>query len=163
MRENTKYDGLPKEIKWFYKVDLSKIDEQLVLGASNTIERAELDMHNWSFTDAYRAADNAGHSFYNKFSDDVTRQINDVANRYSSGSITQDVALREMASIANSSQQTLVDVSSECLGILRNYAASHPNFDLSAVEDAMAYLVAHPNAVANMNEGIVDVVLVDKY
>ena len=132
--------------------------QQDVLGASNTIERAELDMHNWSFSDAYRAADNAGHSFYNKFSDDVTRQINDVANRYSSGSITQDVALREMASIANSSQQTLVDVSSECLGILRSYAASHPNFDLSAVEDAMAYLVAHPNAVANMNEGIVDVV-----
>ena len=129
-----------------------------VLGASNTIERAELDMHNWSFTDAYRAADKTGHSFYNQFSDDVTRQINDVAHRYSSGAITQDVALREMAAIANSSHQTLVNVSDQCLSILRNYASSHPQFDLSAVEDAMAYLVAHPDAVANMNNGMVDVV-----
>ena len=70
----------------------------------------------------------------------------------------QDVALREMAAIANSSHQTLVNVSDQCLGILRTYAASHPQFDLSAVEDAMAYLVAHPDAVANMNNGMVDVI-----
>ena len=129
-----------------------------VLDASNTIERAELDMHNWSFTDAYHAADRTGHSFYNQFSDDVTRQINDVANRYSSGAITQDVALREMAAIANSSHQTLVNVTDQCLSILRNYAASHSQFDLTAVEEAMAYLVAHPDAVVNMNNGMVDVV-----
>ena len=129
-----------------------------VLDASNTIERAELDMHNWSFTDAYHAADRTGHSFYNQFSDDVTRQINDVANRYSSGAITQDVALREMAAIANSSHQTLVNVTDQCLSILRNYAANHSQFDLTAVEEAMAYLVAHPDAVVNMNNGMVDVV-----
>ena len=141
-----------------FKAGMEAQAQEDVLGASNTIERAELDMHNWSFTDAYRAADRTGHSFYNQFSDDVTRQINDVANRYSSGTITQDVALREMAAIANSSHQTLVNVSDQCLSILRNYAASHPQFDLTAVEDAMAYLVAHPDAVANMNNGMVDVV-----
>ena len=129
-----------------------------VLGVGNTIERAELDMHNWSFTDAYRAADKTGHNFYNQFSDDVAKQINGVANRYSSGAITQDVALREMAAIANSSHQTLVNVSDQCLSILRSYAANHPQFDLTAVEDAMAYLVAHPDAVANMNNGMVDVI-----
>ncbi len=129
-----------------------------VLNASNTIERAELDMHNWSFSDAYHAADKTGHSFYNQFSDNVTRQINDVAHRYSSGAITQDVALREMASIANDSHQTLVDVSGECLDILRSYASTHPQFDLSAVEESMAYLVSHPDAIANMNNGMIDVV-----
>lgn len=141
-----------------FKAGMEAQAQEDVLGASNTIERAELDMNNWSFTNAYHAADKTGHSFYNQFSDDVTRQINDVANRYSSGVITQDVALREMAAIANSSHQTLVNVSDQCLSILRNYAASHPQFDLSAVEDAMAYLVAHPDAVANMNNGMVDVV-----
>ena len=129
-----------------------------ILSSSNTIERAELDMNNWKFTDAYHTADRAGHSFYNKFNDDVTRQINDVANRYSRGTITQDVALREMASIANASHETLVNVSNECLSILRNYASSHPNFDLTAVEEAMEYLVSHPEAVSNMNNGMVDVV-----
>ena len=129
-----------------------------ILSSSNTIERAELDMNNWKFTDAYHTADRAGHSFYNKFNDDVTRQINDVANRYSRGTITQDVALREMASIANASHETLVNVSNECLSILRNYASSHPNFDLTAVEEAMEYLVSHPEAASNMNNGMVDVV-----
>ena len=129
-----------------------------VLSASNTIERAELDMSNWSFSDAYRAADKTGHAFYNKFNDDVTSEITDVASRYSTGVITQDVALREMAAIANNSHATLVEVSKECLNILRKYASTHPKFDLTAVEESMKFLVEHPDAVSNMNTSMVDVV-----
>ena len=43
------------------------------------------------------------------------------------------------------------------LNILRPYAASHPQFDLSAVEQSMQYVVAHPNAIADMNQAMVDV------
>ena len=129
-----------------------------VLGVSNTIERAELDMHDWKFTDAYHAADRVGHGFYNRFNDEVTSQINSVASRYSRGIITQDAALREMTNIANSSHATLVDVSHQCLSILRNYAANHPEFDFRAVEESMSFLVNHPDVVANMNSSMVDVV-----
>ena len=101
--------------------------------------------------------DEANHSFYNGFHSDVTGQVNDVATRYGAGAITQAQALQEMANIATSSQNTLTQVCRECLDALRPYAQSHPQFDISAIEESMAYIISHPDAIANMNQGMVDV------
>ena len=63
-----------------------------------------------------------------------------------------------MAAIASDSHATLVDVSRECLSILRNYASTHPQFDLTAIEESMKFLVDHPDAVVNMNNAMSDVI-----
>lgn len=129
---------------------------QDVLSSANMIERSSLDMSNWSFTDAYHTADEAGHTFFNGFSQDVTSKINDITAQYGSGAINQVEAIHQMAKVANSAQNTLVNVSNECTNILKTYAESHPQFDLSGIQDSIDYVVAHPNAISDMNQAMLD-------
>ncbi len=131
--------------------------EQDVLTNANTRERAHLDSTNWKFNNAYHAADHAGHEAYNQFYQDVTNQINQVADQYAKGSITQAEALERMAQISNDANSTLHEVVDSSLTILKDYAATHPQFDLKAVEESMEYLVSHPTAIADMNQAMVDV------
>ena len=131
--------------------------EQDILSNANVRERAHLDLTNWQFNDAYHAADAAGHAAYNQFYIDVNNKINAVTFDYASGVITQAEALERIAAISNSAQATLRDVVDSSLQILRPYAQSHPQFDLTAVEQSMNYIVNNPNAIADMNQAMVDV------
>ena len=124
---------------------------------ANAQERASLDSTNWEFGSQYRAKDAAHHAFFNQNYDNVTSQINDITSRYGQGNITEAQALQELAQVANSSQSTLSQVASDCLNILRPYAASHPQFDLHAVEESFNYMVANPDAIVNMNNAAIDV------
>ena len=130
---------------------------QDVLNSANNIERAELDMHNWSFTNSYHAADAQGHEFFNGFHQNVTNQINDITTKYGLGEMTQAEVLQELTGVANNAQSTLNNVSKECLGILSNYAKTHPQFDLTGIKESLDYVVAHPDAISNMNNAMVDV------
>ena len=129
---------------------------QDVLTNTGVRERANLDTTNWTFNNAYRAADAAGHAAYNQFNIDVTNQINAVTADYTQGIINQAEALSRMAEISNGAHVTLNSVIQSSLDILKPYAATHPQFDLTAVEQSMEYLVAHPNAIADMNQAIVE-------
>ncbi|MBR6137195.1 MAG: hypothetical protein IKQ06_03480 [Bacilli bacterium] len=129
---------------------------QDVLTNAGVRERANLDTTNWTFNNAYRAADAAGHAAYNQFNIDVTNQINAVTADYTQGIINQAEALSRMAEISNGAHVTLNSVIQSSLDILKPYAATHPQFDLTAVEQSMEYLVAHPNAIADMNQAIVE-------
>ena len=124
---------------------------------ANAQERASLDSTNWGFGSQYRVTDDAHHAFFNQNYDNVTSQINDITSRYGQGNITEAQALQELAQVANSSQSTLSQVASDCLNILRPYAASHPQFDLHAVEESFNYMVANPDAIVNMNNAAIDV------
>ena len=124
---------------------------------ANAQERAALDSTNWGFGSQYRVTDDAHHAFFNQNYDNVTSQINDITSRYGQGNITEAQALQELAQVANSSQSTLSQVASDCLNILRPYAASHPQFDLHAVEESFNYMVSNPDAIVNMNNAAVDV------
>ena len=131
--------------------------QQDILTNADVRERAHLDLTDWTFNNAYHAADHAGHAAYNQFNIDVTNQINAVSADYAQGLITQAQALERMAQISNDAQATLRSVVDSSLQILKPYAASHPQFDLTAVEQSMEYLVAHPNAIADMNQAMVEV------
>ena len=124
---------------------------------ANAQERASLDSTNWGFGSQYRATDDVHHAFFNQNYDNVTSQINDITSRYGQGNITEAQALQELAQVANSSQTTLSQVASDCLNALRPYAASHPQFDLHAVEESFNYMVANPDAIVNMNNAAIDV------
>ena len=62
-----------------------------------------------------------------------------------------------MSQISSDAQATLVDTVNSSLDIIRNYASTHSQFDLKAVEESMSYITAHPGAIANMNQAMVDV------
>ena len=130
---------------------------QDTLTASNEIERATLDSTDWGLgTSAYRAADNAGHTFYNDLYDSTEGAINAITSRYAQGAITQSEAMEMMAELSANTQATLQNVTKECLDILQPYAATHPQFDLTGVESAMQYMVQNPTAIAEMNQAMVD-------
>ena len=127
------------------------------VNVANAQERASLDSTNWGFGSQYAPTDDAHHAFFNQNYDNVTSQINDITSRYGQGNITEAQALQELAQIANSSQSTLSQVASDCLSVLKPYAATHPQFDLHAVEESFNYIVSNPDAIVNMNNAAVDV------
>ena len=140
-----------------FKEGMEAQAEQDVLTNADVRERAHLDSTNWQFNNAYHAADSAGHAAYNQFNADVTREINAVTADYAQGLITQAEALERMAQISSDAQSTLESVVGSCLPILKDYAATHPQFDLTAVQQSMEYIVNHPGAIADMNQSIVEV------
>ena len=130
---------------------------QDTLTSANEIERAVLDKTDWGLgTKAYRAADNAGHSYYTTFYDSTKQAYENIAQQYASGQITQAQAMQQMADLGARTQQTFGAINTECLNILKPYAATH-SFDLSGVQGAMEYLQANPSAITAMNQAMVDV------
>ena len=128
-----------------------------VLSSADVLERGALDKYGWHFGDAYRKLDRANHKFYNQFNDSVTHDINDITARYGQGAIDQAQALSELSQLANRSHGTLVSVCNKCLSSLRAYKKANPRFDLHGIEQSMDYIVDHPDAIAEMNQGMVDV------
>ena len=128
------------------------------LTVADTIERGTLDSTEWGLgTSAYRAADHAGHTFYNNFFNSTKGQIQQVAQDYSSQVIDQATALQQMAQISSNAQSTLVNVVDQCYKIAAQYAKNNPQFDLTAVTETMDFIVKNPTAIADMNQAIVDI------
>ena len=124
---------------------------------ANTMERQTLDQTSWQIgTRAYRAADDAAHGIYNNISDEVQESIADIAGQYQSGIISQEAALDMLKEVANGSHQNLVELYSSYLPRLQEYAAGHPQFDLHCVTEAMDVVLQNPEAIAKMNEGMIE-------
>ena len=131
--------------------------EANVVNYTNTMERQTLDQTSWQVgSSSYRAADAAAHEAYNSMADSVQSRISDVASQYSSGIISKEATLDMLKDISNETQQNLADLYASYLPTLKEYAASHPQFDLHGVEEAMGFVTSHPGAIAKMNEGMVE-------
>ena len=131
--------------------------EANVVNYTNTMERQTLDQTTWQVgSSSYRAADAAAHEAYNSMADSVQSRISDVASQYSSGIISKEATLDMLKDISNETQQNLAELYASYLPTLKEYAASHPQFDLHGVEEAMGFVTSHPGAIAKMNEGMVE-------
>ncbi len=131
--------------------------ESNIVNHINTMERQTLDQASWQVGSSdYRAADDAAHEVYNSMADSVQSRINDVASQYSSGIVSKEATLDMLKDISNETQQNLADLYASYLPTLKEYAASHPQFDLHGVEEAMGFVTSHPGAIAKMNEGMVE-------
>ena len=131
--------------------------EENLVNHANTMERQTLDQTSWQIgTRAYRAADDAAHGIYNNISDEVQESIADIAGQYQSGIISQEAALDMLKEVANGSHQNLVELYSSYLPRLQEYAAGHPQFDLHCVTEAMDVVLQNPEAIAKMNEGMIE-------
>ena len=122
------------------------------------VERGALDANDWGLgTRGYKAADSAGHDFYNQVYNSTKQEFQNISQQYASGAITDLEALDLMRDMANSTQQTLTTVSEQCIDIFEQYAKTHPQFDLTAVTEAVRYIEQHPDAIINMNNAMVDI------
>lgn len=128
------------------------------LGTAGVGERYALDGSNWHISsDTYRNLDSQFHAYSSENYANISSQINDVASRYGQGTITNAQALQELSTISTTANNSLVQLATQYKDILANYASSHPEFDLSAFQGSIDYLVSHSDAIANMNQSMVDV------
>lgn len=128
---------------------------QNVLNTANTNERSLLDSVNWDTSNSiYASTDATNHAFTTNFYDTVTTDMNIVANRLGAGVIDSDQALLDMTNIANNAQNTFVGVVRNALDNLNAYMAGNASHDLTATKEALEYIVAHPNAITDMNNAI---------
>ena len=131
---------------------------QDVLNVANTQERIDLDMTDWNFGSQYHIADAASHKMWNTMGANTASDINKVASQYASGAITETQCLNQMAQISSNAQSTLNQIVSSGISHVMKYAKSHPQFDYTSIVNAMNYIAANPNAIANMNTAMVDVI-----
>ena len=62
-----------------------------------------------------------------------------------------------MADLTAQTHRTFGAINTECLNILKPYAATHPQFDLAGVQEAMQFLQANPDVAQIANQAMVDV------
>ena len=131
---------------------------QTDLTIADMIERGVLDKNLWqTYTNSYRLADNAGHAFYNAFHEGVRTDISSIINDCASGAIDKDQALELLNDVTANSQATLNNVTDHLINITKDYASTHPQFDLDAVIDVMNHIKQNPTAISDMNQVIVDI------
>lgn len=132
------------------------------LNISNALERKALDQSSevhggWSVgTKSYYDARSVAQGTYVDFYNSTKNTIQDIASKYSTGTITQTEAINMLNEVTKSSQNTLSNVVKEAMPTLSIYARDHAQFDLSGVQETMNYIVSNPNAITNMNQAMLE-------
>lgn len=129
----------------------------------NTIERQALDKSaetygDWVLgSDEYHQADAIGHEYTSNLYSTTSDRLVEITNQYTSGAMTQAQAMQAITNVARETQNSLQELIGEYMPSLQSYAASHPQFDLSALNGAMNYMINHPDAIPKMYEAMNDV------
>ena len=132
------------------------------LNVSNVLERKALDQSSevhggWSVgTQTYYNARSTAQNTYNDFYLSTKDAIQDITTKYAAKEMTQAQAIDMLNDISAKSQETLATVAADSLPHLVNYANNHSQFDLAGIEDAMNYIVAHPTAITDMNNAMIE-------
>ena len=135
-----------------------------VINTLNTGERSAYDQgaltgngSHGNYNDVYRQADEIAHNTAKQMYQQTEQEINNIVNQYQANAITQAEAIAKYSQLANQNDSTLTSIVQEALPHFNEYMQSHPQFELTEVGKAMEYLVQNPDAIANMNQGMVDV------
>lgn len=135
-----------------------------VINTLNTGERSAYDQgaltgngSHGNYNDVYRQADEIAHNTAKQMYQQTEQEINNIVNQYQANAITQAEAIAKYSQLANQNDSTLTSIVQEALPHFNQYMQSHPQFELTEVGKAMEYLVQNPDAIANMNQGMVDV------
>ena len=114
------------------------------------------DQQAWEFNDAYHQLDPANHARFNDLYSSTQSQIESITTKLTNNEIDQITAIRQLKNIQSTTQGSLNGVIDQYLGIAKDYAAAHPQHDLTAVTSTMEYLSAHPDAITQMTEAGID-------
>lgn len=132
---------------------------------ANTYERYALDKsavdggtNDWAFNDVYHNVDSIGHEATRQLYETTAEQMQNIAKQASEGAISHADALAAYSKMATDSQTAVNNLIAEYLPTFEAYQAAHPQFDLEGLGATMNYLTTNPEAIANMNQGMVDVV-----
>ena len=141
--------------------------QQDVVNFGNTGERMSLDSSAieaggyWGHglgTSFYRNADDAQHAMTESIYNETQTRISDIGSRYATGELDQLAALQEVGKVAADSQQTLTSLVEQYRPVLEQYASTHPQFELGAMQSGLEFISQNPTAIIDMNQAMVDTV-----
>lgn len=141
--------------------------QQDVVNFGNTGERMSLDSSaieaggDWGHglgTSFYRNADDAQHAMTESIYNETQTRISDIGSRYATGELDQLAALQEVGKVAADSQQTLTSLVEQYRPVLEQYASTHPQFELGAMQSGLEFISQNPTAIIDMNQAMVDTV-----
>ncbi len=141
--------------------------QQDVVNFGNTGERMSLDSSaieaggDWGHglgTSFYRNADDAQHAMTESIYNETQTRISDIGSRYATGELDQLAALQEVGKVAADSQQTLTNLVEQYRPVLEQYASTHPQFELGAMQSGLEFISQNPTAIIDMNQAMVDTV-----
>lgn len=125
----------------------------------NVRERADLDNNGWAIgSSGYRQADTASHAATHQMFENTRQRIEDIAMQEANGQLTAQQAMEEFAKVSNANNQTFYEALVDRLPTFQQYAQNHPGIDMHGYNEAINSLVNNPDAILNMNQGMVDVV-----
>ena len=139
-----------------YIEGLKVSSNQNVLTDADVSERGILDQQAWEFNDAYHQLDPANHARFNDLYSSTQSQIESITTKLTNNEIDQMTAIQQLAGVQSTTQESLNGVIDQYLDIAKEYAAAHPQHDLTAVTETMEYLSAHPDAITQMTETGID-------
>lgn len=127
--------------------------KQTNLTSADVLERKGLDETNWNiYSQEYRTIDDAHHARFNDMWSDTETKLRDINSAYNNGALSSTEALEQMVSLNSTTQSNLLQVINEYKPILDSYKANNPQFDLTAIEEAINYISANSNAITNAGQ-----------
>ena len=121
----------------------------------NLAERGVNSEHGWVLSGkSYNAADTVHHLESGSLSVQNTEALLDLSSKYSSGAITHAEYLRGIHELKEQTTEVYERYVSELSTTLENYAASHPQFDYTAVLSALRHASTNPGDSVELSEVI---------
>lgn len=109
----------------------------------------DFEIRDWDYQDSYRILEDEEKTFYNSFHEDMIRKMEKEISEYISHQKTKEEVVDQLSDFARSSQSTLVEITNESIRQMKVYAGKQENFDLPTMEEAMEYVIAHPNSIVD--------------
>lgn len=132
--------------------------QQANLSGFQNLERKSLDANDWNIASAkYHTMDQATHETFGKMYENTQNAYASIAKDYVNKTLDSATALGKVTEISNKVQESANNIYNGYLPIIKSYAATHPQFDLSTVTGGLDYLTKNASAIAKSNLAQVEV------
>ena len=126
--------------------------DQDIAATRATHEYMDHDANNWSFNDAYHAADQAHHTTIQNAAQDAQNQLVQIQQNLSAGRISDVEAMRQIALVNSDTHSMFQQAVRDALPVFRQYAQAHPNVEYGEYISSLERLAADPTAIDALNQ-----------
>ena len=126
--------------------------DQDIAATRATHEYMDHDANNWSFNDAYHAADQAHHTAIQNAAQDAQNQLAQIQQNLSAGRISDVEAMRQIALVNSDTHSMFQQAVRDALPVFKQYAQAHPNVEYGEYISSLERLAADPTAIDALNQ-----------
>ena len=128
-------------------------------GMQDMYERADHihDGRIWQEDAKYWELDAQHHELVAQQIKEMNKEFANAANDHKNGVLSDADYLAQIADISNRTHDRTLSLYQEVIDNLKSYAGNNPQYDLTSTIEGIDYVLSHPDAVTQMNGGILEV------